>query len=516
MSILTGTAGADLLRGTAADDQISGLGGDDALIGLGGADTLDGGAGNDRFIWNPGDGFDKVEGGVGADTEFMTGEGLSLFADAGHVTVWNGSERVDLHGVEALNLHGTTTEADFVLNNLSTTDVRQVAIGLSSQPGVDSVLIFGAETNDVYEVQVLSGATLRVFDTANGVLETTVISNLDSTDKVSLGGGPGNDVITVETPAGVASPATIRLVGQEGDDTITGSLGREELLGAEGDDVIRGGGGDDIIDAGPGHDTIDGGAGFDTQRIGDGFGSTFVSVSGASGGHLSEIIFDVGTHTTGEVDAVNLEQIDILGSSFRSNFVGLGDFEDSTVRFVDVDLQLGATKDFLSVAGTRGPDSVVIGQLSGFGQVGISGGTNFAGVIVHNVDTTDRIEIDTGTGDDTINLTFLNPGTGLVIVDGGGGNDHMVAGLGDIEFIFNAGLAFDHDVIDNFKGASPSVHHTIGIENLSDRSLSEMIANHHIFQSGADVVLTGSGGSILTLTQTSLGTLTNSDFLFLG
>lgn len=66
---LEGGAGADRLRGDDGDDVLNGNGGNDRLFGedgndilAGGAgrDVLDGGFGDDTFIYNEGDGFDRI------------------------------------------------------------------------------------------------------------------------------------------------------------------------------------------------------------------------------------------------------------------------------------------------------------------------------------------------------------------------------------------------------------------------------------------------------------------------
>lgn len=67
--VLEGDAGRDRLRGDDGDDVLNGNGGNDRLFGedgddiiAGGAgrDFLDGGDGNDTFIFNEGDGFDRI------------------------------------------------------------------------------------------------------------------------------------------------------------------------------------------------------------------------------------------------------------------------------------------------------------------------------------------------------------------------------------------------------------------------------------------------------------------------
>lgn len=67
--IIEGGAGGDFLRGDTGNDVINGNGGrdwlnggagDDVLAGGTGRDVLDGGLGDDTFIFNEGDGFDRI------------------------------------------------------------------------------------------------------------------------------------------------------------------------------------------------------------------------------------------------------------------------------------------------------------------------------------------------------------------------------------------------------------------------------------------------------------------------
>lgn len=68
MAIREGTAGNDRLVGTAARDVMEGKGGNDTLFGLGGNDVMDGDAGND--VLYGGAGNDDMQGGLGADQLF--------------------------------------------------------------------------------------------------------------------------------------------------------------------------------------------------------------------------------------------------------------------------------------------------------------------------------------------------------------------------------------------------------------------------------------------------------------
>ncbi|MFT4784009.1 MAG: Ca2+-binding RTX toxin-like protein [Paracoccaceae bacterium] len=70
-TLVTGTAGADVLYGTVDEDIINGLAGNDFIYGLAGDDVIDGGAGTDRLY-----------GGAGADEfVFAVGGGLDFIYD---------------------------------------------------------------------------------------------------------------------------------------------------------------------------------------------------------------------------------------------------------------------------------------------------------------------------------------------------------------------------------------------------------------------------------------------------
>jgi len=83
MAIKNGTPGSDTLLGTAFNDTITGLGGDDVARM---------GAGDDVFVWNPGDGSDKVEGQAGFDTLVFNGnavaENISITAEGTRARVY--------------------------------------------------------------------------------------------------------------------------------------------------------------------------------------------------------------------------------------------------------------------------------------------------------------------------------------------------------------------------------------------------------------------------------------------
>lgn len=87
MAIREGTARADRLIGTNFIDFMEGKGGNDFLFGLGGNDIMDGDSGND--LLDGGSGNDNMEGGLGADT-LLGGAGNDILSGDDGNDVMNG------------------------------------------------------------------------------------------------------------------------------------------------------------------------------------------------------------------------------------------------------------------------------------------------------------------------------------------------------------------------------------------------------------------------------------------
>ena len=74
---IDGQGGNDTIRGGLGAEQLNGNGGADVIDGNGGNDVADLGAGDDRFVWDPGDGSDTVQGRKGADIMTFNGSGAA-------------------------------------------------------------------------------------------------------------------------------------------------------------------------------------------------------------------------------------------------------------------------------------------------------------------------------------------------------------------------------------------------------------------------------------------------------
>jgi Ca2+-binding RTX toxin-like protein len=249
---------------------LNGGDGDDLLVGSGGNDLVDGGRGNDvallgngddSFVWNPGDGSDTVEGQAGTDTLLFNGanvnENIDISANGDRVRLFRdvGNVTMDLHGVEHIQLN-TLGGADTVtVNNLTGTDVKQVAIDLGSPPGsgtgdgqTDTVVINATSGDDVISIANVNGVV-----TVTGLSETVTITGFEATDRLVINGLAGDDVIE-SSKLGTAMQLTAN--GGDGDDVLVGSAGNDVLTGGAGDDVLIGNGGLDVLDGGTGDNVV--------------------------------------------------------------------------------------------------------------------------------------------------------------------------------------------------------------------------------------------------------------------
>jgi serralysin len=224
-NVIQGTSGPDLLPGLGGDDEIHGLAGDDTLDGGDGDDFVDGdqgndlallGAGDDVFQWDPGDGSDVVEGQDGFDTLLFNGAGASenitisangeralFFRDLGNINM-------DLNDVEKITFNALGGTDTVSINDLSGTDVTEVAINLAGTIGgttgdgeVDTIIINAPNNNAIVflsedEEIVIEGLAARVtisnFDPNDQlIINRLVLSADDVVAAGAMGGGNGSE-----------------------------------------------------------------------------------------------------------------------------------------------------------------------------------------------------------------------------------------------------------------------------------------------------------------------------------
>jgi len=259
--VVNGGAGNDIINASAlragqvnltinggdGNDTITGSAGNDLVNGGRGNDTARLGSGNDTFVWNPGEGSDVVEGQGGIDTlQFndapadekvdisANGSRAILFRDVGNVTM-------DLNGVERINVVALGGADTITVNDLTRTDVNQIAIDLGATPGnrqgdgqVDTVVINATSGDDTIIVTNNNGVV-----TVTGLATDVTISGFDADDKIVINGLGGDDVIEASGLSGMQLTAN----GGDGNDVLIGSRGNDVLNGDAGNDVLIGNGG---------------------------------------------------------------------------------------------------------------------------------------------------------------------------------------------------------------------------------------------------------------------------------
>ncbi|MCX7155038.1 MAG: hypothetical protein NTW45_01170, partial [Rhodocyclales bacterium] len=240
---LDGSGGADLMVGYAGSDYLYSSAGDDTLIGGRGNDYLAGGIGNDVYVFNRGDGWDRIYqyGATENDADVIRfGEGIT-------------STEVAV---------GRNNDGDIILHVGDGGDGLQLIDGFEAPlPVVEFV-----------DGTVWSAETLLL--AASGTL-------LGSDDADSLSGSEDQDVI----------------IGFAGSDEIFGDYGDDTLIGGQGDDYLAGGYGNDVyvFNRGDGWDTVyqyEGDEGdVDIVRFGVGIAPEDVAV-GSSGDSLFLLVGD--------------------------------------------------------------------------------------------------------------------------------------------------------------------------------------------------------------------------------
>jgi Ca2+-binding RTX toxin-like protein len=451
---IDGGAGNDTITGGDGNDTLIGGDGNDVITGGRGADTARLGAGDDKFVWNPGDGSDIVEGQDGTDTLVFNGaniaEQISISANGSRASFTRDIANItmDLNGIERIEFNALGGSDNIVVNNLSHTDVTQVAIDLAATLGdvtpdglLDTVTVKGTGGAD-HIVVTASGTAVTV----SGLSEVVTIDHADASDQLSISGGAGSDTIDASTvPTGTMA---LILDGGAGNDTLIGSRGADQLIGGDGSDVVTGGMGDDtaqlgagndqfVWNPGDGSDVVEGQAGTDTLLFNGSNAAESIDIS--ANGERVRFFRDVGTVTM-DLNGVEHIHFNALGSADK---IVVNDLTGTGVTQVALDLAgtAGGTAgdgqaDSVTVNGTAGADNI---KVTAAGTLVTVNGLS-AQVTIDHADAGDVLTIAGGVGDDVIDASglaankiglILNGGSGTDVIRGSHGDDSIAGGTGN-------------------------------------------------------------------------------------
>ncbi len=207
-----GGSGNDALNGGSGNELFLGRSGNDTVDGNQGNDTGVLGSGTDSFRWDPGDGSDIVEGQSGTDTLDFNGAGvneiMSLSPDGGRSVFLRDAAniRMDMDGVERLDLTALGGTDTMTVNDMTGTDFRRANVDLSGPAGggdgqADTVTVNGTPRGDYIDVNA-NGARVEV----SGLRTATNVTGSETIDRLQVNGLGGNDDVDVD-------PAVLALIG---------------------------------------------------------------------------------------------------------------------------------------------------------------------------------------------------------------------------------------------------------------------------------------------------------------
>ena len=369
---LSGGDGNDVLYGNEGFDYIYGEAGNDTLIGGTGNDYLSGGVDNDTYIYNKGDGFDRIYDSNGNST-IQFGEGISLD-----------------------NLTFRRSDDNLI-----------IIINWDENQGIQIDKFFYSSSCKNYILTFADGSSKNLLSTG------LILQQTDENEKIS------------------ATNYDDKIYGNGGNDTLSGGDGNDVLYGDAGDDTLNGEDGNDTLVGGKGDDRLNGGNGNNTfiYNLGDGFDkissapstSDINTVQFGKGISFDDFIF----RRSDDNLIMTINGDETQGIQFY-NFFFNNSYKNYTLTFADgssknlanIGLILHQTDDDDNISATRW-DDVIHGN---------GGNDTLSGRAGNDV-------IYGGAGDDTLNGNEGNDtlvgGKGDDNLNGGYGSDTYIYNLGD-------------------------------------------------------------------------------------
>lgn len=315
-------------------------------------------------------------------------------------------------------------------------------MGTNSFSITDNVVTVATSTSLLSTDYVLARPTTPGVNIATDMVGNTGMY-ADMTEYAIAIGGSGNNVIDLS-----GLPVTslgFSALGNEGDDTITGSKYNDYINGGDGNDKLLGGAGDDELIGGDGNDILNGGTGYDTMYGGAGDDIYFID-----GSYHGDTVYEnanEGTDTilsfvSTAIMAENVENLQII-TKLASNAYG---------NTLDNVIAAGAGNNILDGGEGKDTASYALSKAAVTVSLATTMAQNTGG---SGYDTLYNFEklmgsgyADTLTGDDNANTLsgnggndILDGGAGSDIIFGNGGNDTVMGGDGN-DFLFG-GLGND-------------------------------------------------------------------------
>jgi Ca2+-binding RTX toxin-like protein len=255
-NILDGGAGNDLMDGGAGHDTIFGGTGNDTLAGRMGNDSLSGGSGDDTYLYDQGDGLDKIADVGGTDTVKF---GAGLFRDnvTLRLTVKNDIVTANVRILDANGCEQPDQGFDFVVDKVAACGSDRDG---DKHDGDDDKrgkyeLVSPIETFEFADGSKASWSDLLIKKQVTvGIRGNASITTGRNDDIIYAGPNPHNTV-----HAGTGHD----IVFANSADSRRGQITGDSIFGEGGDDLLVGGSGNDTLDGGYGVDLLFGDSGND-------------------------------------------------------------------------------------------------------------------------------------------------------------------------------------------------------------------------------------------------------------
>ena len=353
---------------------------------------------------------------------------------------------MNTHALRRVSRLGMVATVGLVASLATATPAHAAAPSASASIVDRTLTITGSNAPDDIAISVAAANqnTLLVDFGNDGVVDQQF--DRSTFDALSVSLGNGNDRFTA---TGVTVPTSSTIDGGNGDDSLIGTGSADVVSGGNGNDTINSGAGDDTINAGNGNDFVVGGLGHDTANLDtgddvfrwdagegsddvDGANGNDVLLFNGAGANEAMTLSAVGTRAVfarspGNVvmnlDAV--EQLD-LHTFAGTDTLAVNDTSSSALRNMNVDLS--ASGD--GVNSDHQPDVVTVNGTDRGDHVGVSASGNVVDVVgvpasVHisgsSAADLDRLQVNTGDGNDTIALDPAVPALIGVSTDLGAG-----------------------------------------------------------------------------------------------
>ncbi len=313
--------GDDILYAEGGDDYLQGGVGNDLLSGGHGNDIMSGGDGDDTYLFNLGDGQDRIT--FVEEDPFVVVD-LSTYQERADYT--NDFDRV-LFGAHIdpndviVTREGVHLKLTINHSLDSITIERFFSADLTLQHGIKEIEFQDGtiwNLNDIYD---------HAFIPTDVIIHETALAE-DALD-ANLGGDDGSNTL-------IGNSSDNILTGLQGDDGLYGGTGSDQLFGGAGNDVLSGQSGDDYLVGGTGNDYLIGGNQNDTYFFSSGFGKDIIdnyddTQNGDSAlGNFSTdtIVFDADIDSSGvrlyrlDDDLVIINRSDWL--TVKNHFLGIG------------------------------------------------------------------------------------------------------------------------------------------------------------------------------------------------